>query len=145
MINDTRASLRIYSILTSAAQITEILGTAPDSSYEKGDLVSARGPKPIYRKGSMWIRKSVLERTRSLDEHLLELMGFLEEKKDLLSSLSDCQMDVHCGAFSDNERICLFLGQKAIKALARHPVDILIDAYPSFEDEVSISGDAENS
>ena len=136
MINDTRVSLRIYSESTTTAQITEILGAAPSRCHEKGDLVSPQSSKPTYRRESMWIRESTLERTRSLDEHLLELAGFLAEKRNDLSSLSDCQMDLHCGAFSDNEQICLFLDRKVIKALAQYPVDILIDAYPSVEDAV---------
>lgn len=134
MIIKSATTLRIVSDSLSASEMTKILGVAPKKSFEKGDLVSKRSPKPSYRKSAMWQWESDLSETRSLNEHLLEVCRFLKEREETLPLLSDCKMDIFCGVFSDSEQIGFDVDRDTIKALADYPVDLVFDAYGDFSD-----------
>ena len=129
MIVKSSATLRINSASLTAAAITDILGIAPSKSYEKGDLVSARSPKPIYRQSAMWQWSSQLGETSSINEHLGAICKLLDEKKDKIQFLKNCQLDIFCGVFSDSEQIGFDLDHQTILALSVYPIDLVFDAY----------------
>ncbi|MEZ5933160.1 MAG: DUF4279 domain-containing protein [Alphaproteobacteria bacterium] len=132
MIVKSSATLRITSDSMSASDITEILGAAPESSFERGDLVSARSAKPSYRKSAMWSWSGAIADIQPLGEHLMAICDFLEERKDKLPVLADCKIDVFCGVFSDNEQIGFDIDHQVIGLLADYPVDVNFDAYGNY-------------
>jgi len=134
MIIKSSATLRLMSDSLSAAEMTEILGVVPRNSFEKGDLVSAKSPKPTYRKAAMWQWGSEIGETQSLNEHVLEVCRFLKEREEKLPLLVGCQMDVFCGVFSDSEQIGFDIDHNVIKALGNFPVDLVFDAYGEYSD-----------
>ncbi|MGI9420845.1 MAG: DUF4279 domain-containing protein [Geminicoccaceae bacterium] len=134
MIIKSSATLRVMSDSLSAAEMTEILGVAPGKSFEKGDLVSPKSPKPTYRKAAMWQWESEIGETKSLNMHLLEICRFLKEREGKLHLLVGCQMDVFCGVFSDGEQIGFDIDHNVIKALTDFPVDLVFDAYGDYSD-----------
>ena len=134
MIVSSSANLRITSESMLAAEITRLLGVPARKSFEKGDLVSAKSPKPSYRKWSMWLWQGEIDETRPLNERLMEVYRFLNEKEKSLPSLVDCQMDVFCGVFSDSGQIGFDIDHKVIQAFAKYPVDLVFDVYGDYTD-----------
>lgn len=134
MFIKSSATLRVTSESLSTSEMTEIFGVAPKKSFEKGDLVSSKSPKPTYRKAAMWQWESEIGDTKSLNEHLIAVCHFLKEREDKLPLLVGCQMDVFCGFFSNSEQIGFDIDHRVVKALANFPVDLIFDAYGNYSD-----------
>ena len=95
----------------------------------KGDLVSSRSKKSSYFKETVWKWRSPVDEKESLERHIREILSFLRSRKDQVLSLSDCQIDIFCGIFSDNEQIGFYVDSKIIRDIAHYPIDLIFDAY----------------
>jgi hypothetical protein len=96
------ASLRIFSTNKSLAELIAILGN-PSDGHDVGDAISARHPERTHD-ASRWGLESTVGRTRRLEEHIDELVTFVENHRDIFTRLqADCEIDIFCGVFtSDN-------------------------------------------
>src|SRR5437867_1564516 len=91
-------SLRISSEILTPAEISEMLGTKPTSSFEKGTLMSPSNPKSQVRDTNLWLWETELPNTRSLVPQLENLISFVEGKAtEFRKLLLNCDMDVMCG------------------------------------------------
>jgi hypothetical protein len=123
------ASLRIYSKVLSAAEIGNLLGTAPHESHEKGSAVSQR-PTSMARKESLWILKSELENSEPLEAHINNLVKYIEDKEFILRSLQlKCEIDLFCGFSSESGQYSFELDAEVLKKLTKLPITVIFDCY----------------
>lgn len=127
--HEYKASLRVFSDSMTATELTARLGE-PSESYERGDPVSSR-PGASTRRRAMWRIESGLDRSRTLDEHLLALADFVEERQEAFESIRDrCDIDIFCGIFSGDDGQGGFVIQPSLSdRLARLRLPVAFDIY----------------
>lgn len=129
------AAIRIYSETMNAARITEVLGSEATSSHEAGDPVSRCRPAQGYRKQAMWMLSSSIPGSAPLEEHIVELVAFIEEKESILAEIRpECGIDIFCGVFSVDGQGGFYLESSLTSRLGRAGVDLIVDVYTSRRD-----------
>ena len=124
------ASLRIYSQFLTAEEIGRLLQSVPTHSFEKGTPISTRNPTGPARDQSIWVLSSRLDGSKHLDEHIEELVTFIEQKLPQLEKLcSSCEIDLFCGFSFAGGQGGFELGSALLKRLTALPVDIVFDLY----------------
>ena len=91
--------------------------------------MSSRSKKPSYFQHTVWKWRSPIDEKEPLERHIEEILTFLHSRRDELLGLSNCEIDIFCGVFSDNEQVGFDIGQKIIQDIARYPIDLVFDAY----------------
>ncbi|KJS16094.1 MAG: hypothetical protein VR69_10865 [Peptococcaceae bacterium BRH_c4b] len=81
-----KVSFRISGDILEPSEISDIIGIEPSESHKKGDAnigLSKKGKLIHYapHRTGLWIIKSGLEETNSLEEHILWLFEKLEPAK----------------------------------------------------------------
>ncbi|MFD4672381.1 DUF4279 domain-containing protein [Lentzea sp. NPDC058450] len=97
--HEYKASLRVFSELV-LADLVAALGE-PDHGYDIGDPVGRRPDGP-RRAVSHWSLHSRTERTRPLDEHVAELVTFVEGHRREFEELK-ADVDIFCGVFTADD------------------------------------------
>lgn len=93
------ASLRVFSDTRPLSDLVARLGSS-SGGYEIGDPVSSRLLGRTHGQ-SMWRLESSVDRLHRLEEHIEELVGFVEKHQDRFVDLrADCHVDIFCGVFS---------------------------------------------
>jgi hypothetical protein len=124
------ASLRINSKTLSAQEIEKALGATATKKFEIGDLVSKRNPT-LKRSESLWLLDSGIATSMRLEEHLIPLLAFMEEKRQALAAIrSQCEVDLFCGYSSESGQGNMVLTAKTLERIASLHVDLCIDLYP---------------
>ena len=123
------ASLRVLSTNKSLAELIALLGD-PSDGHEVGGPVSARLPGRT-REGSRWDLKSTVGRARRLDEHIDELVTFVEKHRNTFARLqADCEIDIFCGVFtSDNVNGGFVLEPSLAGRLHELQLPVVVDVY----------------
>jgi hypothetical protein len=100
--HEYEASLRVFSTTRSLADLVVFLGD-PSDGHDVGDPVSARLPGQV-RTQSRWALESTVGKTRRLEEHVEELVRFVERHAAAFERLRpSCGIDLFCAVFgSDN-------------------------------------------
>jgi len=134
MENDEKwssASLHISSETIALNDICEILNTNASHSHERGSPVSPRNPNSPLRQKNLWILNSSLEDSLPLENHIEELVTFLELKYDALKKLfSKCEIELFCGFSSTCGQGGFVLTADLLKRISVFPIDIVLDLYP---------------
>ena len=138
MMEDRRysACLRICSKTMNVTEITNTLATVPTKAHDKGTPFSSRAAKSRLRQESLWLLESSLDRLEPLDAHLEKLAVFIEEKAAQLKNLiSECNIDIFCGVFSESGQGGFVLDSVLLKKISLLPIDIVFDIYVSSSSE----------
>ncbi len=124
------ASLRVFSESLAFADLVAVLGE-PTKGYDIGDLVSPRRPDGPRRTSAHWCLRSAAPRTQPLDEHIAELITFVEVHSREFGELGDkVQIDVFCGVFTgDDSQGGFTLGSDLIRRLGDLNLDVGFDLY----------------
>jgi len=126
------AALRIHSTVLSAQKITEALKTEPTSIRVKGELLSPRNPRSAVCEAHLWVLESGLDARSSIENHITQLVQFIEQKLPILEALmKDCNIDLFCGYSSGSSQGGIMLEANLMKRLAIIPIDLMIDIYAS--------------
>jgi hypothetical protein len=124
------AALRIHSAVLDAQAITNALQTEPTRTSIKGDLMSPRNPRSTLFGANMWVLESQLAPESSLEDHIKNLVEFIEQRLPTMKELmKNCQADLFCGYSSDNEQGGVYLEAETIKRLTVIPIDLVLDIY----------------
>jgi hypothetical protein len=131
------ATIRISSQTLSVVAMGNTLAVKATRSYEKGDLVTKRNSEEMLRQESAWFLESSTDPSQFLDQHIHEMVIFLESNHAPLEKLAkDCKIDVVCGLFSGNMNGNFWLDSKTIKRIAAlaFEVEIVFDVYMGLAD-----------
>ena len=127
-----KASLRIHSTVMDVKSITNVLQTEPTQAAKKGSLMSPRNPKSAVFEANMWVLDSRLESDHSIEDHINNLLEFIERKLPYIKELMEnCQFDLFCGYSSDSGQGRICLEAEMVKRLTVIPVDLIFDIYTS--------------
>ncbi|MGI5504360.1 DUF4279 domain-containing protein [Lentzea sp. CA-135723] len=99
--HEYKASLRVFSESSMLAELVAALGE-PDHGYDIGDPVSRRRTDGPRRTMSHWSLSSRAERTSPLDEHVAELVAFVEGRRREFEALGG-DVDIFCGVFTADD------------------------------------------
>ncbi|GHH60822.1 DUF4279 domain-containing protein [Lentzea cavernae] len=128
--HEYKASLRVFSETLTLADLVASLGE-PTRSYDVGDPVSPRRPDGPRRAVSHWALRSRAQPTSPLDEHLSELVVFVEAHSREIEALRDkAEIDVFCGVFAgDDAQGGFTLTADLMRRLAALGLDVGFDLY----------------
>ena len=129
------ATLRIYSELGSADDVTARLGLAPSSSHRPGERRGAR--QGASRRTTGWSLCTEMREPSELAEHLIELLDRVEQLVNPLADLvaDGYRMDWFCFVESRAMEHAVELDQQLLARLAALPGPLLIDIYGADEDQ----------
>jgi hypothetical protein len=131
------AALRIHSQNLAADEITTALGSEPTRTAAKGEPMSPRNLKSALFKEHLWLLSSTIAKTKPLQDHISQLLEFIEQKLPVLKELGkNCEMDLFCGYSSGNGQGSFVLEAELLKRITVLPIDIVFDIYstPPSED-----------
>lgn len=131
------ATLRISSQTMSAVVMGSVLAVKATRSYEKGDPIAKRNAGDMFRQESAWFLESSADPSESLDQHIHEIVTFLEKHLEPLKKLeNECKIDLVCGLFSGNSHGNFWLDSRIIKRVAalEYEVEIVFDVYMGLAD-----------
>jgi len=131
------ATLRISSQTMSAVVMGSVLAVKATRSYEKGDPIGKRNAGDMFRQESAWFLESSADPSESLDQHIHEIVTFLEKHLEPLKKLeNECKIDLVCGLFSSNSHGNFWLDSRIIKRVAalEYEVEIVFDVYMGLAD-----------
>lgn len=136
MIIQASAALRVFSLNLSCADITGAFTTQPDSFYNKGDRISKQNKSSKLQSMSMWqlVEEGSLnagDGSMLLERCIEQLLDRVQLFESQLNILPDCEKDISCGLFSNNEQVNVYLGRKVMRRLARLEVDLILSGYAS--------------
>jgi hypothetical protein len=104
------AAIRVVTTAMSLARLTNLLGE-PSRGRDIGDPVSASKPDGAKRAAALWLRKTGLERSRALDEHVVSLVEVIEARRDGFNAVAEiAEIDIFCGVFRNDSEIPLTQG-----------------------------------
>lgn len=83
----TLVSFRIFAPGLNPQSVTEKLGIEPDHMHLEGDYPRGNPKYSAYKQG-MWLLRSKLGSSDSVEKHLEHLLSILEPKRDAIISLS---------------------------------------------------------
>ena len=129
MIYKCDVSLKIYSETVQIEEITKSLATEPSTSLRKGERISKRNPNSPVRKGYAWVRREVSNSGDCVAECLGRLVTFVDSKRRELTSLRDCQFEVHIGIFSEDGQANFSLSASTLAQLEPIADELLISVY----------------
>ena len=125
--HEYKASLRVFSASLTMADLVAALG-GPDHGYDIGDPVGSctDGPR---RTMSHWSLHSRVERTRPLDEHVAELVEFVEGHRRAFEAL-EADVDIFCGVFTaDDAQGGFTFTADLLRRLAELGLEVGFDLY----------------
>ena len=128
--HEYKASLRVFSESLALADLVAALGE-PTGSYDIGDPVSVRLPDGSRRTRAYWSLSSSAQRTQPLDDHVAELVEFIEAHSRQFDALKDnAEIDIFCGVFTgDGTQGGFTLASDLIRKLAALNLDVSFDLY----------------
>jgi Domain of unknown function (DUF4279) len=131
------ASLRIHSQKLSAQEIDKALSTTATKKFEIGDPVSKTNPK-VKRSESLWLLESGVAGSMQLEEHLIALLAFAEDRKQALAAIrNQCEVDLFCGFSSGSGQGSMVLSAGTLARIAALRIDLCVDLYPPGSDRAS--------
>lgn len=125
----SRASLRIAGDTLKPDEVGAILGLDPTRSGLKGERVGARNS--AVRRTSFWILQCPLDTSLPLQDHLEWLLNNLDEKRDLIRSISErWKVEFFCGFASENGQGGATFEPALLRRLATFGIPLILDLYP---------------
>ena len=129
------ASVRVFGDDLDPDRVTELLGTAPTTSYQKGDLVSPKRTDTV-RKYGMWSLSVEDAEPDNFEQQVKQLLSKLTQDLTVWHSLSKrFEVDLFCGFFMDNRNQGFSLPVATIAALAERHISPGFDVYAPTEEE----------
>ncbi|WP_394615258.1 DUF4279 domain-containing protein [Lentzea sp. JNUCC 0626] len=127
--HEYKASLRVFSKSLALAELVAVLGE-PAWGYDIGDPVG-RLPDGPRRTMSYWSLGSSAERTSPLDEHIAELVAFVEaHRREFGAIRSNVEIDIFCGVFTaDDAQGGFTLTTDLMRRLAELDLEVGFDLY----------------
>ncbi|GLY53760.1 DUF4279 domain-containing protein [Lentzea sp. NBRC 102530] len=127
--HEYKASLRVFSTSLVLAELVAALGE-PARGHDIGDPVG-RLPDGARRTMSYWSRAGRAERTSPLDEHIAELVAFVEAHRREFDALrGDVEIDIFCGVFTaDDAQGGFTLTVDLMRRLAELELEVGFDVY----------------
>ncbi|MDX8055218.1 DUF4279 domain-containing protein [Lentzea sp. BCCO 10_0798] len=128
--HEYKASLRVFSESLALPDLVAALGE-PTRSYDIGDLVSPRRPDGPRRTSAYWSLGSQAQRTDPLDQHIAELVTFVDAHRREIDALRDkAQIDAFCGVFTgDDTQGGFTLTSGLMRRLGELNLDVGFDLY----------------
>lgn len=109
------------------ADLVAALGE-PSESYDIGAPVSSR--LEIRRKTAFWCLQSRLPRTQPLDEHIEELVAFVEAHSGFAALGDQIEGDIFCGVFTgDGTQGGFTLTSDLTRRLGELGLDVTFDLH----------------
>jgi hypothetical protein len=125
-----KASLCIFSGTLSPEEISAFLAIEPSYFHRRGQSVGRSKPS-VLRKHTAWILESGLGDDQDLAEHLKQIVGILERKREAIESLRlSCEVEIRCGFSSESEQGGAKLSKELLSRLAAVRIDLVLDLYP---------------
>jgi len=130
-ISRVDTSLRLVGDDLEPGLVTEKLGITPESAHRKGDVVLSRGVPRGHRPTGVWIMRSKLPDSASLDQHLKALLTVLEPKASAIQELKDkgYATEFYCGLFLDHWNRGTTLSPKTLGRIAALGAKLSLDIY----------------
>lgn len=122
--------LNVLSSTLSPEQICDQLGMHGDDTWRIGDK---RKNTKILEKENGWAHKSRVKKSAHLEDHIesiMDLVRSFECKFKAISELSDCDVQLSCAVYGDDEPP-LFFETKIIGWLSDIGASLDIDLYLS--------------
>jgi len=125
----SRASLRITGDTLKPDEVGAILGLDATRSGLKGERIGVR--HSAVRRTSFWILQCPLDTTFPLQDHLNWLLNILDEKRDLIISISEnWKVEFFCGFSSENGQGGAIFEPALLRRLASFGIPLILDLYP---------------
>lgn len=131
-MQESRATLRIFSDVPSLENVTRHLGISPDGGHSIGDRISSGSNRRC--ENTLWKLKSALSESEPLDRHIKDLItkfSAIKEKADMLDNVS---YDIFCFFSSDNGQGSIVLDPDISRQLSDAGLALVIDIYCSADD-----------
>lgn len=103
----------------------------------KGSKVAPNNPNSYTRPSNVWLLSSGLGKTKSLEEHIIRLIEFIESRDiefgkiirdiEFGKIINDCEVDIFCGCFLENFTVCLNLSPETLKRITVLPVRLFVN------------------
>jgi len=130
-------SFRIIGNDLEPSEITMLLGMKADIEHKRGDTrtgISKSGKMIKYApfNSGLWSIESNLDKYAGIQEHIMNLIGRIESKKDVLTRLNNdgFKMDFYCGYFfSITNQAGIRLTKELLKIVAELGIDLNVDLY----------------
>jgi hypothetical protein len=125
------ASFRVSSTELTLSALEDALGRPGDLGRDRGTPYRPDRSKSPVREYSLWVLKSGLDEETPLEEHIDELLLFVESKMSALSQLEQtCEFEMFCGFGSETGQGGLELSPHTVHRLAQLPINLIIALYP---------------
>jgi hypothetical protein len=94
-------SLRVWGDLVIPDEVSKSLGSAPTSSYRKGDIHGGKKTGRTFKNYTgLWRLKSALPRTATFEQHATALLSQVTSDPSIWDRLNDRhKLELFCGVF----------------------------------------------
>jgi Domain of unknown function (DUF4279) len=128
------AALRVTGDDLDPEVVSRLLNLEPDQYHRKGDPNVGRSGRRYgdFVEG-LWLKKSTVEETHSLDEHLNDIASKLQGRETALQELEKrgWQSDIFIGVFGVGDNDVFRIAPQTQKRLAALSLELTFDVYSS--------------
>jgi len=131
-------SFRIMGDGVEPSELTALLGVMPTKAHKKGDANTSKTKKgkiityAPFTSG-LWCLDSQLDKTSSLNDHIINIIDDIEPKKDVLLMLKEkgFEIDFYCGYFfSSSAQAGISLSNDILERMSKLGIDFNLSLYP---------------
>ena len=130
-----RATLRVVGDDLKPAELTELLGVTPSTSYLKGDVLTSKRGATRAAPTGYWSLEAEDSSPADLDLQVAHLLARLPEEEAVWSRLNErFEIDLFCGWFMQAWNEGTSLQAATLSALAKRGIDLTIDLWDGRDD-----------
>lgn len=124
--NWVSAALRVTFDESEARLVEEVLRKIAGDRFKKRNRKTTDGQGLKY----LWILDSGLPPSRTLQDHVDELLSLIESNERLLEGIAGkCTLDIFCGFSSDSGQGGLVVTALSLRRMGALGVDLILDLY----------------
>jgi len=136
-IHHSYAALRIAGDSLKPDAISRLLGCSPTLGHVKGTIEPSKG-KPIVRETGYWHLDAAGRQPGSLDAHVTELFGRVNDALPVWRRLSrDYQIELFCVYFTREAHKPVQASPQTLKALGDRGIKLKLHIYSPAEEQHS--------
>lgn len=131
----SRATLRIAGDLLVPDKVSQLLGSEPTGSRQKGDKILGRstGQVRIARTG-MWCLEAQSREPEDLCGQIDEILGKLTSDREVWADIRRTfSVDLLCGLFMRSGNDGMSLSSEHLQALGERGIELTLDIYDATE------------
>ena len=133
-IGSVNARLRIIGDDLDPDDVTRMLKCEPSEASRKAEVRPKRGRHPVYARSGIWLLKSPLEPSQSLEAHIRAILDEVHADIDTWTSLGErFEVDIDVGLFLDNDNEEFWLSPDVVQLLGDRGIGIDVDVYALFD------------